>query len=273
MRGTAAEHAGPAVPDVRVAARLLGGGVVVVQFAAEQAHPAAQGEDFGAADVARAALDDGDGDVRVLGEAGGDHRAGGAAADHDVVVGVLVNGCVRGVPGRAAAGAGGPVGGMARPVVHVALLLLSPRTSARGAERGSGTRAWSRGTRPARTGPARGPFPTCRTRPTRPAAGRVEVVDPDGAVPQPAGHAPGAALVGRPDAAGESVLRVVGQFHGLFLGAEGLHRQHRAEDLLADHAHPAVAAVEHGGPVEEARSVGAFAAGPQDGALRQCGAT
>ena len=60
MRGTAAEHPGAAVPDVRVAAGLLGGRVVVVEFTAEQAEPAAQGEDLGPVDVGRAALDDGD---------------------------------------------------------------------------------------------------------------------------------------------------------------------------------------------------------------------
>src|SRR5690606_23949471 len=88
--GAAAEHPGPAVPDVRVAARLLGGRVVVVQFAAEQSHPAAQGQHVVAADVTGAALDDGDGHVRVLRQPGGDDGARRAAADDDVVVQVGV---------------------------------------------------------------------------------------------------------------------------------------------------------------------------------------
>ncbi len=51
MRGAAAEDPGAAVPDVGVAARLFGGGVVVVEVAAEEAEPAAEGEDVVAVDV------------------------------------------------------------------------------------------------------------------------------------------------------------------------------------------------------------------------------
>ncbi len=86
VRGAAAQDAGAAVPDVGVAAWLLGGGVVVVELTAQQAHPAAQREDFGAVDVGGTALDDGDADGRVLGEPGRDHRTCGSAADDDVVV-------------------------------------------------------------------------------------------------------------------------------------------------------------------------------------------
>lgn len=90
VRGAAAQHPRTAVADVRVAPGLLGGGVVVVELTAEQAHPSAQGEDVVAADVAGAALDDGDADVRVFGQPGGDDGSGGATADDDVVVHVLV---------------------------------------------------------------------------------------------------------------------------------------------------------------------------------------
>jgi hypothetical protein len=82
------------VPDVRVAAGLLGGGVVVIQLTAEEAHPAAQRQHVLTADVTGPALDDGNGDVRVLGEARGDDGPCGTAADDDVVVdlGVLGHG-------------------------------------------------------------------------------------------------------------------------------------------------------------------------------------
>src|SRR5690606_23739319 len=99
VRGAAAEDAGAAVPDVRVAAWLLGGGVVVVELTAEQAHPAAQRQHVVPADVAGAALDDGDGDVRVLGESRGDDGTRGPAAYDDVVVDRCVHG---GTPGHEA---------------------------------------------------------------------------------------------------------------------------------------------------------------------------
>ncbi len=85
VRGAAAQHPGAAVPDVAVAARLFGGGVVVVEVAAQEPEPAAQGQDVVAVDVGGAALDDRDGHVRVLGEPRGDDRSGGAAADDHVV--------------------------------------------------------------------------------------------------------------------------------------------------------------------------------------------
>lgn len=105
----------------------------------------------------------------------------------------------------------------------------------------------------------------------------VEVVDPDGAVAQPAGDAAGAAGVGGPDGAREAVLGVVGEGDGLVLGGEGLHGQDGSEDLLADDTHAAVALVEDGRLVEVAGGgpgggrLGPLAAGTQHGALGQRG--
>ncbi|CAM5246799.1 hypothetical protein SVIOM74S_05571 [Streptomyces violarus] len=99
----------------------------------------------------------------------------------------------------------------------------------------------------------------------------VEVVDPDGAVPQPLGDALGAARVGGPHPAGQAVARVVGQFHRLVLGAEALDGDHRAEDLLLDDPHRPVAVGEDRRQQEEAAAqggvVGAGAAGDEAGAL------
>ncbi len=144
---TPAEDPGPAVADGRVPAGLLGGGVVVVQLSAEQAHPAAQGQHVVASHVARPALDEGHADARVLGQPGRDHRSGGTAADDHVVV-------------------------QGHIALHRLCSPFSPRTSAPGAGRGSGRRAWARGTPPGRPAPAPGRCRTCRSRPIPPAAGR-----------------------------------------------------------------------------------------------------
>lgn len=87
VRGAAAQHPGAAVPDVGVAARLFGRGVVVVEVTAEQSEPAAQGENVVPVDVGGTTLDEGDGDVGVLAEAGGDDRTCGSATDDHVVGG------------------------------------------------------------------------------------------------------------------------------------------------------------------------------------------
>lgn len=76
---------------------------------------------------------------------------------------------------------------------------------------------------------------------------------------------------------GEAVLGVVGEGHGLVLGAEGLDGEDRPEDLLADDAHLAVAVVEDGRLVEVAvlgalrGRLGALAAGAQHRALLEGG--
>src|SRR5215470_13443521 len=60
-------------------------------------------------------------------------------------------------------------------------------------------------------------------------------VDPDGAEVQLPGHPHGPAVVPGPDARGQAVLHPVCPAHRLLLGAEPLHRDDRAEDLLLDH--------------------------------------
>src|SRR6185437_9050751 len=60
-------------------------------------------------------------------------------------------------------------------------------------------------------------------------------VDPDGAEVQPPGHPHGPAVVAGPDARGQAVLHPVRPAHRLFLGAEPLHGDDRAEDLVLDH--------------------------------------
>src|SRR5215472_5341405 len=60
-------------------------------------------------------------------------------------------------------------------------------------------------------------------------------VDPDGAEVQPPGQPHGPAVVPGPDARGQAVLHAVRPAHRLLLGAEPLHRDDRAEDLLLDH--------------------------------------
>ncbi len=99
----------------------------------------------------------------------------------------------------------------------------------------------------------------------------MEVVDPDGAVPQQAGDPPGPVFVGGPHRSGEAVLGVVGEGDGLFLRAEGLHGEDGAEDLLADDAHAAVAPVEDRGPEEVAGAGRPAAARAQDRALGEGG--
>ncbi len=74
---------------------------------------------------------------------------------------------------------------------------------------------------------------------------------------QPGGDPAGPAGVGGPDGARQAVLGVVGEEDGLLLGGEGLDGEDRAEDLLADDPHLAVAAVEDGRLVEPA-GLGAF---------------
>ena len=56
-------------------------------------------------------------------------------------------------------------------------------------------------------------------------------------VRMPLGDADRALLVGRPDAAGEAVVAVVGDPHRVVLAVVGLDRQHRAEDLLLGDRH------------------------------------
>src|SRR2546421_2750274 len=60
-------------------------------------------------------------------------------------------------------------------------------------------------------------------------------VDPYGAEVQLPGHPHGPAVVAGPDARGQAVLHPVRPAHRLFLGAERLHGDDRAEDLFLDH--------------------------------------
>src|SRR5256714_6636543 len=60
-------------------------------------------------------------------------------------------------------------------------------------------------------------------------------VDPDGPEVQLARHAHGPAVVPGPDAGGQAVLYPVRPAHRLLLGAELLHRDDGAKDLLLDH--------------------------------------
>lgn len=76
---------------MRVAHGLLGGGVVVVKLAAKKGQPLAQIEDAVVHEVGGAGLDHEDPLVReVLGQARGNHAAGGASADNDIVVAVSI---------------------------------------------------------------------------------------------------------------------------------------------------------------------------------------
>src|SRR5215475_9265972 len=71
-------------------------------------------------------------------------------------------------------------------------------------------------------------------------------VDPDGAEVQLPGHPHGPAMVPGPDARGQAVLHPVRPAHRLVLGAEPLHRDDRAEDLLLDHLVVLPQAGDHG---------------------------
>src|SRR5690606_15414449 len=255
--GTAAEDAGPRVEDGRVAARLFDRGGRAVVLGAQQVDPVAEAQDALVPYVAGTALDHADTAVGVLAQSGGEHTAGGAAADDDVVVGGL--GAVRG---------GG--GGHGVPFVRALRVLWSAEVPR---YRGTGVPGcWNAGVLeclrwvPGAAGSALEPagrprgevlvdvlgllvLAQARRPELAPDAGaaeaaplglryvRVEVVDPHGAVPQPLGDALGAARVGRPDAAGQAVAGVVGQFHRLVLGAEPLHGDDRAEDLVLHDAH------------------------------------
>ena len=77
-------------------------------------------------------------------------------------------------------------------------------------------------------------------------------VDLDLAGPQPAGHRLGPFRVGGPDAAGQSVLGVVGDVDRLVLGVVGDDGQHRAEDLVPGDGHVAGHRGEHRRLHEEA---------------------
>src|SRR5262249_15062406 len=65
----------------------------------------------------------------------------------------------------------------------------------------------------------------------------VVVVDPHRAVAERAGHPFGLTGVRRPHRPGQPVRRVVAEPDGLLLGAEPLHRHHRAEHFLLHPPH------------------------------------
>ena len=86
--GAATEHLGAGVAHERVAVFLLLDRVIPVQAGLEKFGPALQGQDLIKVAVVRAGLEEGNGDVRVLGQAGGDSGTGGTATDDDVIVGI-----------------------------------------------------------------------------------------------------------------------------------------------------------------------------------------
>ena len=73
----------------------------------------------------------------------------------------------------------------------------------------------------------------------------VVAVGPDAAGLDAAAHRVGAVAVARPHPGAEAVEGVVGDRQRLGVVGEGGHREHRAEDLLLEHAH-LVVALEHG---------------------------
>ena len=85
VRRAAAQHLGAGHAHVRVAVLLLLDGVVPVVAGLQQLHPPAEGQHLVDVPVVRSGLDQPDAHGRVLGQAGGDDGAGGAAADHQVV--------------------------------------------------------------------------------------------------------------------------------------------------------------------------------------------
>ncbi len=81
---------------------------------------------------------------------------------------------------------------------------------------------------------------------------RVEVVDPDGAVPQARSDALALAGVLRPDRSREAVGGVVAELHRLVLAVEGLNGDHRSEGFIDEYRRAARHLVQHGGCVVEA---------------------
>src|SRR5215472_18403336 len=61
-----------------------------------------------------------------------------------------------------------------------------------------------------------------------------EAVDPHGPRDQPAGHSIRPVMVAGEQGGRQPVRGAVGQFYRLVLAAEGLHGEHRAEDLLGE---------------------------------------